>query len=648
MLEYVRAKDIRERELMQLNAAQLERANELKEQELKDRRELSALQRELMRELQAKEIEVKLTEIQTLWDKDTWFSKLSRQETEQILLQQQHRLLILLSPPEISEDCPASFRNNLRTEMRSVGAFLNEHYSPQDSLSPVKFYSDYFNQPIADIDVERLQRILSPVPTIILYSDISDYAVTFRIGFWGVGNKEATVFSTKSWNWEEAYELLLEAGKSETQSFRIIRKLIVSIHNLLATFWADSYYLQLDPHYEPKLFSLSDELVGEGLAEEIIQPYLETLKELQKQQSYNYQQEKDNLISRFLENPINYTEKFKKIHTFEKLKVFIRTITFIPKTNTFLSGDVIDYYRHPKRKYTAKGTIILWDTYTKERKVLRSSLDSDLFSIAISSDSKLIAIDGQDNCIELINLETEQIFRTLRGHINTVFSLVFSPDGKLLASGSSDNTIKIWRVETGEEIYTFGTPYSGTPYSGTSTFLKLFSVAFSPDEPIIAGGNWKFFSVAFSPDGQIIAGGNKNGNAKLLELNNPKQAYTLCGHHDAVRSVAFSPDGHLLATGSADCRVKLWNVRTKKEFCTFTDHKDIVSSVSFSPNGQILASGSVDNTIKLWRVDTGELLRTLTCERAVLSIAFSSDGLTLAAGCRGGLIDIWRCEVGEE
>jgi hypothetical protein len=169
-VEYLHRKETRDKELLTITAAQAEKRLQLQEQELQDRRELSGLQRELMRELQAQAIQVKLTEIQTLWDKDTWFSNLSRQETEQILQRQQHRLLILISPPKISEDCPASFRNNLEIDLRSVGTFLNHHYPQQSQLCPVEFYSDYFKRPISDIDVKRLQTILAPVPTAILYS----------------------------------------------------------------------------------------------------------------------------------------------------------------------------------------------------------------------------------------------------------------------------------------------------------------------------------------------------------------------------------------------------------------------------------------------------------------------------------------------
>jgi hypothetical protein len=289
-VEYLHRKETRDKELFTITAAQAEKRLQLQEQELQDRRELSVLQRELMRELQAQEIQVKLTEIQTLWDKDTWFSNLSRQETERILQRQQHRLLILISPPKISEDCPASFRNNLEIDLRSVGTFLNHHYPQQSQLCPVEFYSDYFKRPISDIDVKRLQTILAPVPTAILYSDISDYEVNFRVGFWGVQDSEVFLFPTQAWNWEEAKKELEADGENEIKALRIIRQLIVTVHKLLAAFLADLYYLKVDSNYEPQLFSLASDFPHAWLND-----YIKILKNIQAQQQEAYEQELQNI-----------------------------------------------------------------------------------------------------------------------------------------------------------------------------------------------------------------------------------------------------------------------------------------------------------------------------------------------------------------
>ncbi|MEG5163801.1 serine/threonine protein kinase [Microcoleus sp. AT3-A2] len=638
MIEYAKAKDARDNELLKLKVAQTARRLELQEQEQQDRLKLAALQRDLMRELQAKDIQVKLAEIQTIWDKDTWFSKLNREETKQILLEQQHRLLILLSPPKISKRCPETFCEDLPIEMRSVGDFLRQHYPQQDVLRPVKFYSDYFNESIGDIDVERLQRILSPVPTTILYSDISDYAVTFRVGFLGfLNNQEVSLFSTKVFDWEEAKDGLLASGVSEKKALRMIRQLIVAIHKLLAGFLADLYYLNIDPGYEPQLFNLRDELGEEGLAEEWVKPYFDILQDIQRRQREMYEQQLKKLIEQV------ETERQSQ----EAAKAEAQRQHQIEEAAK----------AEAQRQQQIEEKIIRKAYSFKCVKTLNGVAMSSVDCVVISPDGKTFASNSSGNCSKLWNLHTGELIRTFSADSGAVYCVAISPHGKILASGSSDQQIKLWNVETGQEISTL---------RGHSGLIR--SLAFSPDgETLVSGSGdhtirlWNLktkqeirpltghsnlvMSVAISPDGENIASGSWDKTIKLWSLKTRQEICTFTGHSESVYSVAFSPDGQILASGSGDKTIKLWNLKTTQEICTLTGHSHGVFSLVISPEGQIIASASNDNTIKLWNLKTGQENRTLTGHLAkVNSVSFSPDGNTLVSGSNGGSIKIWRCD----
>src|SRR6476661_4623406 len=623
MLEYAKAKDTRDRELLKLTVAQTARRIELQEQEQRDRLKLAALQRDLMRELQAKDIQVKLAEIQTIWDKDTWFSKLSREETKQILLQQQHRLLILLSPPKISKQCPETFCEDLPIEMRSVGDFLRQHYPQQDVLRPVKFYSDYFTESIGDIDVERLQRILSPVPTTILYSDISDYAVTFRVGFWGfLNNQEVSLFSTKFFDWEEAKDALLASGVSEKKALRIIRQLIVAIHKLLAGFLADLYYLNIEPGYEPLLFKLKDELAEYGLAEEWVKPYFDILQDIQRRQREQYEQELKKLIEQVeaerqsqeaadaeakrqqqieeaakaeakrqqqIEEAltIKIHQPFKCVKTLNRVgKSSVNCVVISPDGNTFASD-------------SSGNCSELWNIHTGELIRTFSGHSSQVYCVAINPNVKILASASLDNKIKLCNLEAGQEISTRKGQSGLIWSLAFSPDGETLVSGSYDHTVRLWNLKTGQEIRT------------------------------LTGHSDLVWSVAISPDGETIASGSWDKTIKLWSLKTKQEICTLTGHSNMVRSVAISSDGQTLASGSYDHTVKLWNLKTGQQIRTLRGHSDKVNSVVISPDGQILISGSGDNTIKLWNLKNRQQICTLRGHSdKVNSVSFSPDGNT--------------------
>jgi len=639
MLEYAKAKDTRDRELLKLTVAQTARRLELQEQEQQDRVKLAALQRDLMRELQAKDIQVKLAEIQTIWDKDTWFSKLNREETKQILLQQQHRLLILLSPPKISKRCPETFCEDLPIEMRSVGDFLRQHYPQQDVLRPVKFYSDYFTESIGDIDVERLQRILSPVPTTILYSDISDYAVTFRVGFWGfLNNQEVSLFSTKVFDWEEAKDALLASGVSEKKALRMIRQLIVAIHKLLAGFLADLYYLNIDPGYEPLLFNLKDELAEYGLAEEWVKPYFDILHDIQRRQRKQYEQELKKLIEQVeaerqsqeavkseakRQQQIEETAKAEAQHQQQQIeeKILKKAHSFkCVKTLHSVGDSSVDcVVITPDGKTLASNSIgnssKLWNLHTGELIRTFSGHSGAVYCVAINPNGTILASGSSDKQIKLWNLDTGQEFRTLKGHSAIIRSLAFSPGGETLASGSYDNTIKLWNLKNGQEIRT------------------------------ITGHLLWVYSVAISPDGQTLASGSYDKTIKLWNLKNGEKIRTLTGHSYSVYSVAISPDGQIIASSSYDNTIKLWNLKTGQQTRTLTGHSDSVNSVAISPNGQIIVSGSGDNTIKLWNLENGQEIRTLTGHSdKVNSVSFSPDGNTLVSGSYDGSIKIWRCD----
>jgi WD40 repeat protein len=637
MIEYAKAKDARDNELLKLTVAQTARRLELQEQEQRDRRKLAALQRDLMRELQAKDIQLKLAEIQTIWDKDTWFSKLNREETKQILLEQQHRLLILLSPPKISKRCPETFCEDLPIEMRSVGDFLRQHYPQQDVLRPVKFYSDYFTESIGDIDVERLQRILSPVPTTILYSDISDYAVTFRVGFWGfLNNQEVSLFSTKVFDWEEAKDALLASGVSEKKALRIIRQLIVAVHKLLAGFLADLYYLNIDPGYEPQLFNLKDELAEDGLAEEWVKPYFDILQDIQRRQREQYEQELKKLIeqveaerqsqeaAKAKAKPQQQIEKavkaeaqrqqpreeqiIRKAHSFKCVKT-LNGVCFSPVTSVVISPDGNTFVSDSSGNCSQ-----LWNLHTGELIRTFSGHSGAVYCVAINPNGTILASGSSDQQIKLWNLENGQKISTLKGHSFLIRSLAFSPDGETLASGSQDNIIKLWNLKKGQEIRT------------------------------LIGHSYSVWSVAISPDGNTLVSGSYDNTIKVWNLKTRQEIRTLIGHSQSVFSVVISPDGQIIASGSGDNTIKLWNLKTGQQIRTLTGHSQLVFSVVISPDGQIIASGSGDNTIKLWNLKTQEI-HTLTGHSAqVNSVSFSPDGHTLVSGSSDGSIKIWRCD----
>ncbi|MEI6331601.1 MAG: formylglycine-generating enzyme family protein [Pseudanabaena sp. ELA645] len=263
----------------------------LSKQERQDRLEISRLHRELLKEIQIEESKVKLQGKQIDWDntRDHWFSKISREETQFILTKYNHRLLILTSPLEVDPyfDNAQNFQQwSFKQEMRKVDKFLSHYYPNHLTECPVQFYCDYFTETISKIDVNRLHDLLSSVATYVLYSDISDDTVTFWVAHWQTEQSEATHFQPFEWNWRETKDKLVAQGETDAAAILVVKQTIIEIHRLLTAYLADSYYLTIDPFYEPQLFEIFKQEEQPAL-----QPFVESLREFQVEQRTAYYQE---------------------------------------------------------------------------------------------------------------------------------------------------------------------------------------------------------------------------------------------------------------------------------------------------------------------------------------------------------------------
>jgi formylglycine-generating enzyme required for sulfatase activity len=272
-----------------------QREIELKQAEVAQRREIIRLYREFWGEFQTQEIETKLTKIQTDWDRDTWFSKLSRQETELILRRHRHRLLILTAPPTIANHRSLNtFKNlNFELEMRSVGDFLSQYYPPHHEEYPVKFYSSYFREPIGDLDVERLHHLLSPVATYIFYGDIKPEGVTVRIAHWGIQGEEVNFLPPLTWDWLSAKTAIIDRGCTSTVANQKIVNATIEMHRLLTAYFTDLYYLNLSPNYEPQLLVQP----REEFSLPMVSPWLDTLRQFQRDRQTIYQQQLARIVA---------------------------------------------------------------------------------------------------------------------------------------------------------------------------------------------------------------------------------------------------------------------------------------------------------------------------------------------------------------
>jgi len=293
----------------------------------------------------------------------------------------------------------------------------------------------------------------------------------------------------------------------------------------------------------------------------------------------------------------------------------VETIAMTPDGNMALSG-------------SWDNTCILWDLTTGlPHKIIEDHIIANIpresrdeyhrpvHAAEISPDGK-IALYSSDDDLFLLDLESEMIIETLKGHSSTVTSVATSPDFKIALSGARDNTCILWNLKTGQIIKTLESP--------------------NVDEEINA--------VAITPDGKLAitgSGGPPNSDFKrhstiLWDLESGRPISFLKSHTDEVHAVAILPDGKTALSGSKDGTSILWNLESGEHRDIDQEHTGIVSSVAISPDDKKALSGSWDKTCVLWDIESGKPDKTIReYAEKVTAVAFTPDGKRLLSGSWG-------------
>ncbi len=287
------------------------------------------------------------------------------------------------------------------------------------------------------------------------------------------------------------------------------------------------------------------------------------------------------------------------------------------------------------------GTVNLWDVGSGR---LLRTLDGHtdvVYKGVFSPDEKILASCSRDGKIKLWDVTTGRELRTLTGHTRPVKAVAFGPNGKLLASVSNDGTLRLWDVASGLEQRSF-----------------VHTRSHEIDDSV--------YSLVFISHGRMIAAGNGDGTISYWEVASGKEIRVLKGHTNGVFCLSLSSDGRRLASGSDDHTVKLWDVGTGNEIRTFADKKmegvsEHLRAISLSRDGKWLASSDVGFTssgnqfqyvykrVKIWNVKTGERIFALDQPKLEINgVAFTPDNRLVAGAGADGIIKLWDVKSGQE
>lgn len=298
------------------------------------------------------------------------------------------------------------------------------------------------------------------------------------------------------------------------------------------------------------------------------------------------------------------------------------------------------------------------------------NLQSATHKIVFSADGNRVATTNLDEAIEIWDVGTGRLLRTLSGRSSRILDIVFSSDGTRMLSAHEDKAINEWNALDGALLRTTRISYKDS----------LYGASFSPDRKTIVTGHTGSNAVKVwdTQTGRLVRSyaGHYSSNpvfsangSTLVTKDIAQVIKTVLKTWDvatgrlkatipweltsdqSLHTFVLSPDGSRLLSGfyqtgtSKTFDAKLSDASSGRTLRMLPGHAGGVNNAVFSPDGRVVLT--VDNlgAVRFWQVETGRLLRTLSQgTETSLAAAFSPDGTRLISSSGG--LRLWEVETG--
>ncbi|KZT41148.1 WD40 repeat-like protein [Sistotremastrum suecicum HHB10207 ss-3] len=234
----------------------------------------------------------------------------------------------------------------------------------------------------------------------------------------------------------------------------------------------------------------------------------------------------------------------------------------------------------------------------------------------IRADGKLIAAGDDTGLIQVFDVNSRAILRTLNSHRQPVHLTTFSPLTQTqLMSASDDTTVRLWDVPSESEIHVF---------KDHTDYVRTGQV--SPSNP------------------NILVSGSYDRTVRIFDARTGACEMTLGGgeHSHPVERVLLFPSSTLLVSASGPI-IRTWDlVAGGRCLRALSNHQKTITSLALSSDSRRLLSGSLDHLVKVYDTETYKVVHSMRYPAPILCLGLSPDDTHLVAGMSDGTLSIRR------
>ncbi|EMD40738.1 hypothetical protein CERSUDRAFT_130935 [Gelatoporia subvermispora B] len=240
----------------------------------------------------------------------------------------------------------------------------------------------------------------------------------------------------------------------------------------------------------------------------------------------------------------------------------------------------------------------------------------------IRDDGKLVVAGDDTGLIQIFDVNSRAILRTLDAHKQPVHVTKFSSlNSTQVLSCSDDTTVRLWDVPSQSTITTF---------AEHTDYVRSGQVSASNPHLVLTG----------SYDATIRLFDSRTGDCEMV-MGGPSGEGG--GRNTMpVEQVLMFPSG-TVAVSSAGPILRVWDLVAGGR-CTraLSNHQKTVTAMAFNPDASRLLTGGLDQMVKVYDVSSYKVVHTMRYPAPILCLAISPDETHIAAGMSDGTLSVRR------
>ncbi|CAG8645358.1 9270_t:CDS:10, partial [Cetraspora pellucida] len=266
---------------------------------------------------------------------------------------------------------------------------------------------------------------------------------------------------------------------------------------------------------------------------------------------------------------------------------------------------------------TSSTRVQIYSSQTYKVKKTISRFNDIAYCGTIRNDGKLLVAGDATGLIQVFDINSRAILRTMQGHNHPVHITRFAPGNTQILSCSDDKTARIWDIPGQEAISVF---------EEHQDYVRAGLI--SNDNP------------------HLVLTGSYDQSVKLWDLRTNSCTMTM-SHGAPVEDVLIFPGGGMII--SAGPTITVWDlISGGRVVRSVSNHQKTITSMCLDGSSSRLLTGSLDHHVKIYDVQNYDVVHSIEYNSPILCIALSPDDTNIIVGMTCGTLSARRRKLVEK